>query len=250
MQMTGNTILITGGGSGIGRGLAEEFHRLGNKVVIAGRRRDLLQEVATANPGVEYLTLDQADGADIERCAAEVRTRYPDLNVLVNNAGIQRAEQLTDGDTAVAVETIATNLLGVIRLTAALLPPLLTRPYAAVVNVTSGLAFMPSALTPTYCATKAALHSYTQSLRYQLRDTPVEVVEIIPPKVQTALQGAHGFDPAAMPLQDYLSQTMSLLQTQPPLDEIVVPRVEPLRNAERNGTYDDIYPQFNDAMTT
>ena len=137
-----------------------------------------------------------------------------------------------------AEQTVAINLLGPIRLISALMPSLLRRPRAAIVNVTSGLAFMPSALTPTYCATKAALHSYTQSLRFQLRDTAVQVIEVIPPQVQTALQGERGFDPKAMPLDEYVTETMSLLQTQPQADEIVVERVKAFRFAERDGVYD------------
>ena len=187
--MTGNTVLVTGGGTGIGRGLAESLHRLGNQVVIAGRRREPLQAVAAANPGIRLLSLDQGDSADIRRFATELTDRFPDLNVLVNNAGIQRVEDLTASGPGAAEQTVAINLLGPIRLTAALLPSLLKKPSAAIVNVTSGLAFMPSALTPTYCATKAALHSYTQSLRFQLRETSVQVIEVIPPQVQTALQG-------------------------------------------------------------
>jgi uncharacterized oxidoreductase len=249
MQMTGNTVLVTGGGTGIGRGLAESFHRLGNQVIIAGRRPEPLQAVAEANPGMKYLPLDQGDPASIQQFAAELTGRYRDLNVVINNAGIQRVEDLTASDAAVAEETVAINLLGPIRLTAALLPSRLAKPHAAIVNVTSGLAFMPSALTPTYCATKAALHSYTQSLRFQLRDSSVQVIEIVPPQVQTALQGERGFDPNAMPLDDYIAETMKLLQGQPQADEIVVERAKPFRFAERNGAYDDIYPAFNQAVT-
>jgi uncharacterized oxidoreductase len=249
MQMTGNTILVTGGGTGIGRGLAESLHRVGNEVVIAGRRREPLQAVAEANPGMQILSLDQGDPADIRRFVTELTDGYPQLNVMVNNAGIQRVEDLATGDVGAAEQTVAINLLGPIRLTAALLPSLLRRPRAAIVNVTSGLAFMPSALTPTYCATKAALHSYTQSLRFQLRETPVQVIEIIPPQVQTALQGERGFNPRAMPLDEYITETMTLLQTQPDAEEIVVERAKGFRFAERDGSFDDIYPGFNEAMT-
>lgn len=249
MQTTGNTILVTGGGTGIGRGLAESFHQLGNDVVIAGRRREPLAAVADANPGIGYFSLDQSDPLDIERFAGEIAERHPELNVVINNAGIQRVEDLTVGDLGAVEETVAINLLGPIRLTAALLPGLLRKPHAAIVNVTSGLAFMPSALTPTYCATKAAMHSYTQSLRFQLRETSIQVIEVIPPQVQTALQGKRGFDPKAMPLDEYVSETMSLLQSQPHADEIVVERAKRFRFAERDGVFDDIYPAFNEAIT-
>ena len=249
MQMTDNTVLVTGGGTGIGRGLAEALHRLGNQVIIAGRRHEPLQQVAEANPGIQVLPLDQADPADIRRFATELTDHYPDLNVVVNNAGTQRVEDLTSAGAGLAELTVAINLLGPIRLTAALLPSLLKKPRAAIVNVTSGLAFVPSAITPKYCATKAALHSYTQSLRFQLRKTSVQVIEIVPPHVQTALQGQRGFDPRAMPLDDYIAETMTLLQTQPQADEILVEGVKGFRFAERNGMYDEIYPAFNEAIT-
>jgi uncharacterized oxidoreductase len=249
MEMTGNTILVTGGGTGIGRGLAESFHRLGNRVIIAGRRTEPLKAVVEANPGIQYLSLDQGDAGDIRRFAIELSDSYPELNVLVNNAGIQRVEDLTSGGPGTAELSVAINLLGPIRLTAALLNLLLGKPHAAILNVTSGLAFMPSALTPTYCASKAALHSYTQSLRYQLRETAVQVIEIIPPMVQTGLQGDRGFDPRAMPVDEYINETMTLLQSEPEAEEIIVDRVKGFRFAERDGRFDEVYPAFNQNMT-
>ena len=248
MQLTGNTVLVTGGGTGIGRGLAEAFHRLGNNVIIAGRRQEALEAVAQANPGIQYLTLDQGDSADIRRFAIELTDKHPEFNVLVNNAGIQRAEDLTSGGPGTAEQTIAFNLLGPIRLTAALLHSLLGKPHAAVLNVTSALAFMPSALTPTYCASKAALHSYTQSLRFQLRDTAVQVIEIIPPRVQTALEGERRFDPNGMPVDEYVTETMTLLEAKPEAAEIIVKRARGFRFAERDGAFDELYPVYNHKM--
>jgi uncharacterized oxidoreductase len=248
MQLTGNTVLVTGGGTGIGRGLAEAFHRLGNNVIIAGRRLETLEEVAKANPGMQYLSLDQGDAAAIRRFAIELKDNHQDVNVLINNAGIQWVENLTTGGPGRAEQTININLLGPIRLTAALLHALLGKPRATIINVTSGLAFMPSALTPTYCATKAAMHSYTQSLRFQLRDSDVQVIEIIPPRVQTALQGQRGLDPRAMPLDDFITETMTLLQTKPEAEEIIVERAKGFRFAERDGVYDEIYQALNETM--
>ncbi len=189
MKITGNTILITGGGSGIGRGLAEAFHASGNKVIIASRREHLLKATIAANPGMEYLVLDQESASGVRDFAREVQKRYPKLNVLINNAGIQRVEDLTSGELSDAEATIAINLLGPIRLTAALIRHLMSQPHGAILNVSSTLAMVPGAGIPTYCDSKEAIHSYTQSLRFQLRDTPVQVIEILPPWLQTELQG-------------------------------------------------------------
>lgn len=242
MRSTGNHVLVTGGGSGIGRGIAGSLHRSGNHVIITGRRAAVLKEVAHAHPGMDYLVLDQSNPADILRFAADLTSTHPGLNVLINNAGIQRSEDLLSGDAAAAEAQIATNLLGPIRLTAALIATLSEQPEAAIVNVTSGLAFVPNAAMPTYCATKAALHSYTQSLRHQLRDTAIDVIEIIPPQVRTALRPID--DPRAMPLDEYIAETMTLL-AHGGYDEIAVSRVEPLRHAERDHTYADVFAAIN-----
>jgi uncharacterized oxidoreductase len=249
MQPSGNTILITGGGSGIGRGLAEALQADGNHVIVAGRRQTALDATTKANPGMQSIVLDVENAHAVRAFAAEVVKRFPKLNVLINNAGIMRAENLKAEpvDLADSEAIIATNLLGPIRLTAALLPHLKKQPSAAIVNVSSGLAFVPLALTPTYCATKAAIHSYTQSLRYQLRSTPVEVLEIIPPYVQTELMnGAE--DPRAMPLKDFIAETISILRHQPTPPEIAVERVKQLRDAEREGRYDATFNGLNAAM--
>ncbi|MGI4982109.1 MAG: SDR family oxidoreductase [Janthinobacterium lividum] len=247
MQTSGNTILITGGASGIGRALAEAFHALGNQVVIAGRRRDALERTAAANPGMRTAELDIADAAAITRFADQLGRDFPALNVVIHNAGIMRPESLRDGALATAEATVATNLLGPIRLNAALLPLLEAQPQGAIVTVSSGLAFLPLTLTPTYCATKAAIHSYTQSLRYQLRDTRLQVLEIIPPYVQTELMGpGQASDPDAMPLADFIAEVMGILTHAPETTEICVERVKPLRHAEADGKYDAFFKQFND----
>ncbi len=244
MKLTDNTILITGGGSGIGRGLAEAFHALGNKVIIAGRRQKVLDETTEANPGMTSLALDIENPSAIRAFAAQITTLHPDLNVLINNAGIAREENLkAQPKELVDVEAmIATNLLGPIRLTAALLPHLQNQPHSAILNVSSGLAFVPLPGAPTYSATKAALHSYTLSLRAQLRDTSVQVVEIIPPYVQTELGGSHqANDPRAMPLAEYIAETMQILKSQPDSPENCVEGVKFLRFAEATGSFDKAF---------
>jgi len=251
MQTTGNTILITGGGSGIGRGLAQAFHALGNHVVIAGRRKQPLDETTAANPGMTSFTLDIQDPAKVRSFAAELAARYPALNVLINNAGIMRTERLQaqPEDLADAESMVATNLLGPIRLTAALLPLLQRQPRSAIVNVSSGLAFVPMVSTPTYCATKAAIHCYTQSLRYQLRESATEVLEIVPPYVAThLLNGAS--DPRAMPLEAFIAEVMEILKTQPAASEICVENVKRLRFAAESGHYDSVFQGLNAAAGT
>jgi uncharacterized oxidoreductase len=251
MKMTGNIILITGGGSGIGRALAEAFHKLGNTVIIAGRRHSVLDDTTKANPGMKSAVLDIESAEAIRAFGTQVVKEYPTLNVVVNNAGIMRPENLLEQteDLKDAEATITTNLLGPIRLTAALLPHLKKQPVATIMTVTSGLAYLPMALTPTYCATKAAIHSYSLTLRYQLRSTNVEVLELVPPYVQTELMGSRqANDPRAMPLKDYIDETMRVLKEHPEAKEICVERVHPLRYAERNGNFDEAFQRFNDAM--
>jgi len=252
MKTTDNTILVTGGGSGIGRALAEAFHKLGNQVIIAGRGKKTLDETTAANPGMKSLTLDVSDPKSIQSFAAQVTKEFPSLNVLINNAGIMQPENLLEKpDAPVAEAIVTTNLLGPIRLTAALLPSLRKQPRATIMTVSSGLAFVPLAMTPTYCATKAAIHSYTQSLRYQLKTTKVEVIELIPPYVQTTLMGdQQAEDPRAMPLKEFIDEVMSILQNQPDVKEICVKKVYPLRFAAEGGqeNYEQFFQAFNDQM--
>ncbi len=253
MKMNGNTILITGGGSGIGRGLAEAFHQLGNKVIIAGRRKDVLDQATGANPGMSSLSLDIDDPAAILAFAKKVVTEYPAFNVLINNSGIMRLEDLVNHpeDLSVPEATITTNLLGPIRLTSALLPHLTRQSAPVILNVTSGLAFAPLAFAPTYCATKAALHSWTESIRYQLGRTGIQVIELPPPYVQTELTGSRQTsDPLAMPLRDFIAEAMQVLESQPDVTEVLVENVKPQRFAAQGGTegYNALVKEFNDAI--
>ena len=250
MKTTGNTILITGGGSGIGRGLAEAFHQLGNQVIVSGRTQKTLDAVVAANPGVRALTVDMADAGSVREFAQKLTGEFPALNVLINNAGVARPENLREqpADLADVEATVATNVLGPIRLTAALLPHFLQQSHAAVMNVSSGLAMVPLAAMPTYSATKAAVHSYTESLRCQLQGSPVEVLELIPPYVQTTLGGEQqANDPRAMPLDAFIKEVMDILQNQPDATEINVKNVHPLRYAAEGGQekYAQVFQQVN-----
>ncbi|TBW34078.1 SDR family NAD(P)-dependent oxidoreductase [Siculibacillus lacustris] len=244
MDMTGRTILVTGGATGIGFGLVKAFHERGNRVIIAGRSRTSLAAATAALPGLVALELDIADPASIAAFAERILADHPDLDTVLHNAGMMSDESFLAGPTwlADAEATIATNLLGPLRLTAALLPHLLTRPKATILTVTSGLAFVPKLSTPTYCATKAALHSWTLCLRRQLRDTSVEVIEIAPPYVQTTLQGERqASDPRAMPLADFLAEVVALLGRVPTPPEIIVERCRPMRFAAENGKVEEIF---------
>lgn len=247
MSFTENTVLITGGTSGIGRALAEALQKKGNHVIIAGRRKHLLDEVTAANPGMQGVELDVEDTENLPIVLGKLTYDYPELNSVILNAGIMRPEDVKKGNVQDAEAIISTNLLAPIRIVAALMPHLLQRPAASIVTVSSGLAFVPLAMTPTYCATKAAIHSYTMSLRYQLKGTGIRVREIIPPWVATELMGATPSDPRAMPLADFISETVELLDTD--ADEITVQRVLPLRNAAKTDEL-AFFQQFNDAMSS
>jgi uncharacterized oxidoreductase len=249
MKMTGNTILITGGTSGIGRALAEAFHDRGNRVIITGRRQSLLDQIAAERPGLIGLPLDLDDPASLLRLSGEIRTRFPELNVLIANAGISRAEDMTaDGwDAADAEAIVETNILGVLRVTATFLPVLKRQPIATIAVTSSNLAFVPRADFPAYCASKAFLHSWLQSLRHQLRKIPVEVLELAPPYVQTELTGSQqAADTRAMPLEAYIAEVMQLLELRVhPRDEVLVERDRARRWAERDGRYEATFAAMN-----
>ncbi|GAA3721342.1 SDR family oxidoreductase [Gordonia hankookensis] len=239
MKTTGNTIFIPGATSGIGFGLALRLHEAGNRVIVGGRRVELLEQIASDHPGMETIRIDTADAADVSSACADVQKRFPETNVLIAMAGIMRSEDLSDAgflDTAVA--EVETNILGPLRLVAAFAEFLAAQPDAVIMTVSSGLAFTPMAGTPTYSATKAAIHSFSDSLRLQLADKGVGVLELVPPAVQTDLMPGQAEADWAMPLDDFLDEVMSLLPSA--TREILVDRVKPLRFSAQEGNYDDL----------
>lgn len=253
MNITGNTIFITGGGTGIGRGLAEAFHARGNAVIISGRRQGILDRVTAANPGMTSVQLDVEDADSIRATTTELFRTHPEVNVLVNNAGILRAESVHDlaRMRADAETTISTNLLAPLRLTNAFLQHFhddaLTNPDAlhAIINVSSGLAFVPLVIAPTYNATKAAIHAYSESLRAQLNGTTTSIIELIPPMVATDIVAGQSSNPHALALDAYIDQTMLLLEAEPDATEIVIDSVRFLRYAEREGRYQSTFSLLN-----
>lgn len=249
MKMTENTILIAGGTSGIGRALAEAFDERGNRVIVTGRRQDKLDEITANYPGIIGLPLDLNDPRSLARLVADVQARFPELNVLVANAGISRSEDATSDhwDSSDAEAIVNTNIIGVVRAATAFLPLLKKQPNAAIIATGSALAFLPLASFPTYCASKAFLHSWLISLRHQLQKIPVEVLELSPPYVQTELTGAlQAVDPRAMPLREYVGQVMQRLDRRDhPRGELLLERDYARRWAERDGTYDAIFAAMN-----
>jgi uncharacterized oxidoreductase len=246
MKLSGNTIFITGGGSGIGRGLAEALHKLGNQVIISGRRKGHLDATTKANPGMQSVELNVEDPASIAAVAQKLIADYPALNVLINNAGIMQIDNAAGViEEDLLTSTVTTNLLGPIRMTSALIEHFKKQESAAVINVSSVLGFVPLAMSAVYSSTKAALHSYTLSLRYTLSGSSVKVLEIAPPWVQTDLLNSNE-EPRAMPLAPFIAETIKVLGTDS--DEIVVEQAAMLRNnpGPGEGTF---VKQFNDMMT-
>lgn len=245
MRQSGNTIVITGAGSGIGRELARRFHALGHTVIVAGRRPEPLRETIGDRDGMHALLLDVADPASIAAFARQLVARHPETNVLVNNAGIMRFEDLTRPRSLGEAEaTIATNVLGPIRLVDALVEHLAAQPDAAIVNVSSGLAFVPRADAATYSASKAAVHSYTLSLRHQLRGR-VQVIELVPPAVQTELTPGQSSREGYMPLLAFVDEVMEQFTRSPVPDEVLVECVHFQRRAEAENRFAEALERVN-----
>jgi uncharacterized oxidoreductase len=245
MKLTGNTIFITGGGSGIGRGLAEALHKLGNQIIISGRRKSHLEATTKANPGMASLELNIEDPASIAAVTKKLIEQFPSLNVLINNAGTMQIDNAADAiDDGLLVSTVTTNLLGPIRLTSALIDHLKKQESAVIIYNSSVLAYVPLALAAVYSSTKAALHSYALSQRYKLKKTAVSVLEIAPPWVQTDLLGSN-HESRAMPLPEFIEETIKVLGTD--VHEVLVERAKPLRS--NPGPNEDAFvTEFNDLM--
>jgi uncharacterized oxidoreductase len=246
MRISGNTIFIPGATSGIGLALATRLQDAGNTVVVGGRRTALLDEIAAQHPGIDTVEIDTADAGSIARAAADVLERHPDLNVLITMAGIMRAEDWPGGGAlATAEQTVTTNLLGPLRLIDAFLPHLRAQPDATIMTVSSGLAFAPLRVTPTYNATKAAIHMFSETLRLQLAGTSVAVLELEPPSVATDLMPGQRESAFAMPLDAFADEVMALLRENPDATEVQVERVKFLRYAEVRGEYADVVRTLN-----
>lgn len=247
MEITGNTIFIPGSTSGIGLALALRLQAKGNTVIVGGRRTELLDQITAEHPGLDTVRIDTADAASIRSAAEEVLARHPDLNVLIAMAGIMKVEDWHRPETflATAESTITTNVLGPIRLIAAFVEHLQQQPAATIVTVSSGLAFAPLRATPSYNASKAAIHMLSESLRLQFAGSTVEVKELQPPSVQTDLMPGQRDNDAAMPLDEFLDEVMGLLEKDPNANEIQVERVKFLRYGEARGDYDKVVAALN-----
>jgi uncharacterized oxidoreductase len=247
MNITGNTIFIPGSTSGIGLALALRFRERGNTVIVGGRRTELLERIVAEHPDIDTVQIDTADAASVRSAADQVLVRHPDLNVVIAMAGVMKIEDWHHPETFLesAESTITTNVLGPIRLIAAFIEHLQKQPAATIITVSSGLAFAPLKVTPSYNASKAAIHMLTESLRLQLADTTVKVKELVPPAVQTDLLPGQRESDFAMPLDEFVDEVMGLLETEPDAKEIQVERVKFLRYGEARGDYDKVVAALN-----
>lgn len=249
LNITGNTIFIPGSTSGIGLALALALHDNGNTVIVGGRRSELLEDIAAEHPGIDTVQIDTTDPASITAAAESVLETHPDLNVIIAMAGVMRVEDwhYADGFLDSAEAVVTTNLLGPIRLIAAFIDHLQKQPAATIITVSSGLAFTPLKITPSYNASKAAIHLLTESLRLQLADTAVSVKELVPPSVATDLLPGQRESSFAMPLEEFIAEVVQILENDPDGREIQVERVKFLRYAEVRGDYDDVVRTLNEA---
>jgi len=212
MEFKENTVLVTGGGSGIGFALAERFIQAGSSVIICGRREDKLKEARSKYPQMHIRVCDVANPTERTALFTWATESFPELDILVNNAGIQQRIQLQQKPIWETLgQEVAINLEAPIHLSTLFIPHLLQQKWSAIINVTSGLAFVPLAHVPVYCATKAALHSFTLSMRYQLSGTPIAVIEIIPPAVDTDL-GGKGMHTYGAPLGEFTDAIVKQLE--------------------------------------
>jgi uncharacterized oxidoreductase len=247
MNISGNTVFIPGSTSGIGLALALELQTRGNTVIVGGRRAALLDRIAAEHPGLDTVPIDTADPASIESAAKEVLAKHPDLNVLIAMAGIMRLEDWHQPQSflASAESVVTTNVLGPIRLIAAFIEHLQAQPDATIVTVSSGLAFAPLSVTPSYNASKAAIHMLSESIRLQLAGMSVKIVELEPPAVRTSLLPGQEDSEVAMPLEEFIAEAAALLEAQPDAREIQVERVKFLRYGEARGDYDQVVATLN-----
>lgn len=247
MNISGNTIFIPGATSGIGLALALRLRERGNTVIVGGRREDRLATIADEHPDIHTVQVDTTDASSIEAAAAEVLAAHPGLNVLITMAGVMRAEDWStpSGFLSAAEETVVTNILGPIRLIAAFVEHLRAQGDATIMTVSSGLAFAPLRVTPTYNASKAAIHMLSESLRLQFEGSSVSVLELEPPAVRTALMPGHEDNESAMPLDEFIDEVMALIEAQPDAAEIQVERVKFLRYGEARGDYDQVVATLN-----
>jgi short-subunit dehydrogenase involved in D-alanine esterification of teichoic acids len=242
MDIRNRTALIIGGTSGIGLGLARRFAAAGSTVIVAGRDTSKVDDLETVQ-------IDVTDAASVLRARDQVIGAHPRLDLIVTMSGVLLMEDLRDpAHFSDAERTIAVNLVGTIRAVDAFTPHLLERGGADIVTVSSGIGFLPFPPMPTYGASKAGVHAYTESLRAQLAGTGVSVTELIPPAVATA--GQEKVNPAALPLDEFLDEVIGLITQDPTPNEIVVQAAERLRWAERDGTYASLLEARSGALAT
>ncbi|WP_347303477.1 SDR family NAD(P)-dependent oxidoreductase [Croceibacterium sp. TMG7-5b_MA50] len=240
MKLDGNTILVTGGGSGIGQALAWQFADRGNTVIVAGRTEASLAKTVADRPGMHTQVLDVADGASVDAAIDRLRRDFPQINMLIHAGGVMERQELGSGGTlATAEQVVNINLLGTMRICEGVIPLLDGKSDAVICTMSSGLAFVPLPATPAYSASKAGVHSYSVSLRHRLQGR-IEVIEIAPPAVQTGLTPGQESRAGYMPLDDYIAETMANFEQVPTPPENLVQRVLPLRHAERDGKVADM----------